>query len=162
MNVPSKGRKFAHVGLAVADLEQAIEFYKVFLDTEPIGTYENDRVPFIDELVGYEAKMKEVWFELGDGFIELLQYSEPEPGRIDPETYNTGHMHLCLEVEDVDAEYARLRDADLGIEFRSEGPVKVPEDVPDFGGDRYLYLRTPDGSTFELFTPAPAASAPIL
>lgn len=157
MNVAGKRKhKINHVGLAVSNLEEAIAFYRAFLDAEPIATYENDGKPFINELVGYEAKMKEAWFELGDGFIELLEYSEPAPGRIDPETYNAGHMHLCLEVEDVEAEYVRLRDAELGIEFRSEGPVTVPADEPDFGGDRYLYLRTPDGTTFELCTPASA------
>jgi catechol 2,3-dioxygenase-like lactoylglutathione lyase family enzyme len=157
MNVASKHKhKVNHVGLAVSNLEEAVAFYRVFLDAEPIATYENDRKPFIDQLVGYEAKMKEAWFELGDGFVELLEYSQPAPGQTSPETYNAGHMHLCLEVEDVEAEYERLRDADLGIEFRSEGPVTVPDDEPDFGGDRYLYLRTPDGTTFELCTRASA------
>lgn len=153
---PRRKRTFAHIGVAVADLDDAVEFYKVFLDAEPIGFYENDREPFIDRLVGYEARMREAWFELGDGFIELIQYSSPTPGRTDPETYNVGHMHCCVEVEDVEAEYERLRAAELGIEFRSEGPVMVPADYPEFGGDRYLYLRTPDGTTFELFTPAPS------
>lgn len=156
MNQGSRGakRKFAHVGLAVADLDQAVEFYRVFLEAEPIGLYENDREPFIDELVGYEARMREAWFELDDGFIELIQYTSPVPGRTDPESYNVGHIHFCIEVEDVEAEYERLRDADLGIEFRSEGPITVPEEYPDFGGDKTLYLRTPDGSTFELYTAA--------
>lgn len=158
MNLPSSGsrRKFGHVGLSVANLEEAIEFYRVFLDSEPTAQFENDRKPHIDALVGYEAKMREAWFQLGDGFLELLEYSQPEPGRTDPESYNVGHMHFCMEVEDVGAEYERLRDAEIGIEFRHEGPVTIPDDDPDFGGDRYLYLRTPDGSTFELFTPAPS------
>lgn len=147
-------RKFAHVGVAVEDIDRAVEFYRVFLDAEPIGEYSNDRKPFIDRLVGYEATMREAWFPLGDGFIELLEYSRPAPGRTDPETYNVGHMHLCVEVEDIDAEYARLRDADLGIEFRSDGPVTVPDDEPGFAGERYLYMRTPDGSTFEFFEQA--------
>jgi catechol 2,3-dioxygenase-like lactoylglutathione lyase family enzyme len=149
-------RKVGHVGVAVEDLDRAIAFYEVFLQAEPVATYRNERKPFLDELVGYEATMREAWFELGDTFLELLQYIEPEPGRTNPETYNVGHMHLCIQVDDVQAEYERLRDADLGIEFRSEGPVRVPEDEPDFGGDRYLYLRTPDGSTFELYTPSAA------
>lgn len=148
-------RRFAHVGVAVADLDRAVEFYKVLLQAEPIGTYSNDHKPFIDELVGYEAKMREAWFALEDGFIELLEYTEPRPGVTDPETYNAGHMHLCIEVEDVGAEYERLRAADVGIEFRSPGPVTVPEEEEaDFAGERYLYLRTPDGSTIELFQPA--------
>lgn len=149
-------RSFGHVGVAVANMEEAVAFYRVFLDSEPVAQFDNDRKPHIDALVGYEAKMREAWFELGDGFIELLEYSQPAPGRTDPETYNAGHMHFCMEVEDVSAEYERLRAAEIGIEFRHDGPVTIPDEDPDFGGDRYLYLRTPDGSTFELFTPAPA------
>lgn len=156
MTLTSSGskHKFGHAGIAVADMDEAVEFYKVFLEAEPVARFENDRKPHIDALVGYEAKMREAWFELGDGFIELLAYDQPEPGKTDPETYNVGHMHLCVEVEDVGAEYERLRDAEIGIEFRHDGPVTIPADDPDFGGDRYLYLRTPDGTTFELFTPA--------
>jgi catechol 2,3-dioxygenase-like lactoylglutathione lyase family enzyme len=148
--------RFAHVGVAVADLDAAVEFYEVLLQAEPIGIYSNDRKPFIDELVGYEAKMREAWFELGDGFIELLEYSQPRPERTSPETNNVGHMHVCIQVEDIEAEYRRLREADLGIEFRSDGPVTVPDDEPDFAGERYLYMRTPDGSTVEFFQPAVA------
>jgi catechol 2,3-dioxygenase-like lactoylglutathione lyase family enzyme len=128
----------------------------VFLDTEPSGEYTMDRVPFIDELVGYEAVMREAWFPIDDGFVELLEYSQPKPGQTDPETFNAGHMHFCLQVDDLEAEYVRLRDADIGIEFRSDGPITVPEDEPDFGGNLYLYLRTPDGSTFEFYQPVPA------
>lgn len=151
---PVHNRRFAHIGVAVADLDGAIEFYREFLQAEPIATYSNDRKAFIDELVGYEATMREAWFPLGDGFLELLEYSNPAPGQTSPETYNVGHMHLCVEVVDIEAEYARLRNADIGIEFRSEGPVTVPDDEPDFKGERYLYMRTPDGSTFEFFQAA--------
>jgi catechol 2,3-dioxygenase-like lactoylglutathione lyase family enzyme len=157
VNGTSAIKRVGHVGVAVEDLDRAVEFYEAFLQAKPFSEYTNERKPFIDELVGYQATMQEAWFELGDTYLELLQYLEPEPGRTSPETYNVGHMHLCLEVEDVEAEYERLRAADLGIEFRSEGPVTVPADEPDFGGDRYLYLRTPDGTTFELFQPADAA-----
>ena len=90
--------KFMHVGVAVDNLERAIEFYEVLLQTQALSSFENDRTPFIDELVGYEAKMREAWFPLGDGYLELLEYSRPEPGRTNPETYNVGHMHFCLGV----------------------------------------------------------------
>lgn len=145
--------RFGHVGVAVKDLDQAVAFYRTFLQADPVGFFESDRKPFLDDIVGYEARMREAFFTLGDGYLELLEYTEPEPGTTNPETYNVGHMHLCIEVDDIDAEYVRLRDADIGIEFRSDGPVTIPDDEPDFKGERYLYLRTPDGSTFELYQP---------
>jgi catechol 2,3-dioxygenase-like lactoylglutathione lyase family enzyme len=146
-------RRFSHVGIAVENLEKAVEFYKVFLQQEPFVYFETkgDK-PFLDQIVGYEqAHMREAMFELGGGYVELLEYTRPEQGRTDPETYNVGHMHFCFEVDDVQAEYERLRDADIGIEFRSDGPVTVPPSEPDFEGEQSLYLRTPDGSTFEIY-----------
>jgi lactoylglutathione lyase len=47
---------------------------------------------------------------------------------------------VVLEVDDVDAEVARLGDAVV------QGPV----DQPEWGG-RVAYLRDPDGNLFELF-----------
>lgn len=158
MSATAAARRFSHVGIAVDNLEEAVEFYKVFLQQEPFVYFETtgDK-PFLDQLVGYErTHMKEAMFALGDGYLEILEYTRPERGRTDPETYNVGHMHFCFEVDDIQAEYERLRDADLGIEFRSEGPVTVPASEPDFEGERCLYLRTPDGSTFEIYQQPPA------
>jgi catechol 2,3-dioxygenase-like lactoylglutathione lyase family enzyme len=158
MSAVKTGRRFCHVGVAVENLEEAVEFYKVFLEEEPFITWETtgDK-PFLDELVGYEkTKMREAMFALGDGYLELLDYKKPEAGHTDPETYNVGHMHFSFEVDDIQAEYERLRDADIGIEFRSEGPVVVPESEGEFAGERALYLRTPDGSTFELYQKPPS------
>jgi catechol 2,3-dioxygenase-like lactoylglutathione lyase family enzyme len=157
MSTPDAARRFSHVGVAVADLDAAIEFYMVFLQQEPFAHFqtEGDK-PFLDQIVGYDgAVMREAMFALGDGYLELLEYTKPQAGRTDPETYNVGHMHFCFEVDDIEAEYARLRDADLGIAFRSDGPVLVPPSEPDFEGERSLYLRTPDGSTFELYEKPP-------
>jgi predicted enzyme related to lactoylglutathione lyase len=54
---------------------------------------------------------------------------------------DAGLTHICFDVVDVDAEYARLRD--LGVEFHTE-PV-------EFGGTvRTTYGRDPDGNVFEL------------
>jgi catechol 2,3-dioxygenase-like lactoylglutathione lyase family enzyme len=153
MSTAPATRRFSHVGVAVADLDAAVAFYTVFLQQEPFVSFRTDGdKAFLDEIVGYPGTvMREAMFALGDGYIELLEYTKPAAGHTDPETYNAGHMHFCFEVDDIQAEYERLRDADLGIAFRSDGPVTVPASEPDFEGERSLYLRTPDGSTFELY-----------
>jgi catechol 2,3-dioxygenase-like lactoylglutathione lyase family enzyme len=51
-----------------------------------------------------------------------------------------------LEVDDVDAEAKRLRDA----------IVQEPVDQPEWGG-RVVYLRDPDGNLIELFQSIPMA-----
>jgi lactoylglutathione lyase len=53
---------------------------------------------------------------------------------------------LVLEVDDVDAEAARLSDA----------VVQEPVDQPEWGG-RVAYLRDPDGTLIELFQQLPTS-----
>ena len=146
-----RARSVHHIGVTVADLTQAIEFYEVFLEAKAEQHWSANADPFLDGLLGYDAaSLTEAMIPLGDGYLELLEYTSPDPGRTDPETFNVGHMHLCIEVPDLDAEYERLRQADIGIEFRSDGPQTVPAEDLQHGGCKHLYLRTPDGTTFEL------------
>jgi catechol 2,3-dioxygenase-like lactoylglutathione lyase family enzyme len=63
-----------------------------------------------------------------------------------------------LVVDSVAAEYSRLRDADIGVEFRSPGPNVVPDTDEEFAGYEYMYVRTPDGATFELTNRAPSST----
>jgi catechol 2,3-dioxygenase-like lactoylglutathione lyase family enzyme len=77
--------------------------------------------------------------------LELLEYKSPEPGRVDMETYNVGNAHLCLIVDDLEAEFARLRGH---AEFRHPDPVDVP--WGHFAGGKSCYLRDPDGISIEI------------
>jgi hypothetical protein len=61
------------------------------------------------------------------------------------ETYNIGNGHICMIVDDIHAEYDRLRDV---AELRSEAPVRIPAG-PNEGGCGG-YLRDPDGITIQL------------
>jgi catechol 2,3-dioxygenase-like lactoylglutathione lyase family enzyme len=80
---------------------------------------------------------------LGNAYLELFQYSAPEPGQGDPNrrVCDPGITHLCLDVTDVDAEYARL--SAVGMVFHSP-----PQDVAP--GVRTVYGRDPDGNVVEL------------
>jgi catechol 2,3-dioxygenase-like lactoylglutathione lyase family enzyme len=140
-----------HVGFTVSDLERSVAFYSRLLGVEPFlrRVY---REEFISEIVGYERTVLDcALFEIPRSgvILELLQYVAPATGFVSIETYNVGNAHLCLVVDDLDAEYERLLDS--GAEFRSP-PVDVPpeiEEEPARGG-KALYLRDPDGITVEL------------
>jgi glyoxylase I family protein len=143
--------RFGHVGVSVSNLEEALKVYEVVLQTKPSEVWDGKGKPYLDEEVGYaDSHIRIATFELDKGYFEVLEYIHPKPGRIDPETYNAGHVHFCFDVDDIQAEYERLRAAGIGIEFRSEGPVVVPDDDPDYAGYKCLYFRTPDGTTFEI------------
>jgi catechol 2,3-dioxygenase-like lactoylglutathione lyase family enzyme len=79
----------------------------------------------------------------GNAFIELFQYASPAPKSGDPKrpVCDHGITHVCLDVRDVDAEYARLSAA--GMEFHCP-----PRDIG--GGLKTTYGRDPDGNVIEL------------
>jgi catechol 2,3-dioxygenase-like lactoylglutathione lyase family enzyme len=85
------------------------------------------------------------WALPGGTVIEMLEYHNPAPGRVDMESYNVGNTHLCFETEDIRADYERLRDH---AEFRSPEPVQSV--WGPYRGTLVCYLRDPDGISIEL------------
>jgi catechol 2,3-dioxygenase-like lactoylglutathione lyase family enzyme len=135
-----------HVGFAVSNLDQSVEWYSRFLDEPPVLRKTWD-VEYVGRIVGYPGvKMEGAFWRLPGGTVlELLQYLYPDPGRVDMETYNVGNAHLCLVVDDLDADFERLRDR---VEFRDPEPVEIP--WGPYTGGKACYLRDPDGISIEL------------
>ncbi len=149
-SVSMNGARAHHVGITVGNLERAIEFFTLLLGCDPTTTFHRVDMPFLDEITGYDnIDMRFAFFALpGDHVqVELIEYRRPAAGTVDQETYNIGSTHICIQVDDIDAEFARLSAA--GVEFRSTRPVETPPGP--LGGSRWLYLRAPeDGYTIEL------------
>ena len=141
-------RRAHHIGITVSDLEEGIAFFELLLGVSPELRIHRKDVPFLDEIVGYpDVEQKIAFFTIPDDFIvELIEYVHPEPSRVDMETSVIGSSHLCIEVDDIEAEFARLRDA--GVQFRATRPVATPDG--DLAGQKWAYLRSPDGITVEL------------
>jgi catechol 2,3-dioxygenase-like lactoylglutathione lyase family enzyme len=135
-----------HVGFAVSDLDRSVDWYTFFLDEPPILRKTWD-VEYVGRIVGYPGvKMEGAFWRLPGGTVlELLEYLEPAPGRVDMETYNAGNGHLCLVVDDLDADFERLRGR---VEFRDPDPVEIP--WGPYKGGKACYLRDPDGISIEL------------
>lgn len=144
-----------HVGFTVADLDRSIAWYTTFLDAPPLlrRTWDDE---YIGRIVGYRDTTLDCafWTLPGGALLELIQYVEPEPGAVDMETRNVGNGHLCLQVADLRAEYARLRGH---VAFRSEEPVEIPSGP--YRDGLACYLRDPDGITVELIEPPPGGLA---
>jgi len=81
-------------------------------------------------------------------FLELVEYVTPRGQRVDTATKNPGSAHLALAVDDIHAEYRRLKAC--VVRFRSE-PVLIT-DGRNRGGYT-VYLEEPDGITIELVQP---------
>jgi len=146
-------RAVHHVGMSVADLDAALDFWRGFLGVEPRWRTVLDR-PYLGRHVGYPGVAIDAAFvDLPGGIVlELLDY-RVEGRSANPEaTANPGNVHLCLEVADARAAWERAVAAGARP-IVPEGPVDV--DAGPNRGAHAAYLRIHDGITLELFEPPP-------
>ena len=134
-----------HTAISTPDLYRALAFYRdllglrvVFDFAWPIGTETADRITGL-----HDSAARVVMLQAGNAFIELFQYASPAPRPGDPRRSVADHgiTHFCLDVKDLDAEYARL--AAAGMTFHCP-----PQDAGP--GVRTTYGRDPDGNVIEL------------
>jgi lactoylglutathione lyase len=120
--------KFSQVRLLVDDFAAAYRFYSEELGLEP-GFGAIDDPPYAS-------------FAAGDGAVAIFERSGQESTvELRPAGDST---LLVLEVDDVDAEAARLEDHLVGR----------PVDKGEWGG-RVAYVRDPSGNLIELFQSIP-------
>jgi catechol 2,3-dioxygenase-like lactoylglutathione lyase family enzyme len=141
-------RALHHTGIIVSDLERSIAFYGGVLGlemlTEPSPVFDD---PELGEALGVPgAALRMVTFRVGDGILELLEYSAP-PSPVDaPLPQNAlGSHHVAFRVDDIAATHARLRER--GVRFLST-PQAIDDGV--LAGWRWAYFTDPDGITLEL------------
>jgi len=102
--------KIDHIGIAVADLDKALEFYRDQLGLEFKGF----------EVVD-EQKVKVAFFPVGESKIELLESTDPEgPVGKFIEKKGEGVHHLSFRVSDIESKLRRLKE--LGVALIDEKP----------------------------------------
>jgi catechol 2,3-dioxygenase-like lactoylglutathione lyase family enzyme len=140
-----------HVGFAVADLDRSVDWYTRFLGAPPTLRKVWD-VDYIGEMLGYPGcRIECAFFVLpGDGELELIRFLDPPPATVDMETYNAGNGHLCIVVDDIHAEFARVS---AFASLRSPAPIEIP--WGPYRGGWACYLRDPDGITIQLMQHPP-------
>jgi methylmalonyl-CoA/ethylmalonyl-CoA epimerase len=94
-----------HIGVAVEDLDEALELYR-----DRLGMREQHRETVEEQ--GVDA----VLLEIGDGHVELLSPLGPETavGRF-LERHGPGMHHVAYRTDDIDAELAAVRAAGLRL-----------------------------------------------
>jgi catechol 2,3-dioxygenase-like lactoylglutathione lyase family enzyme len=116
-----------HVAVVTADVERAAKFY-----TEVLGFRETVRLDTTHSgLI--------IFVSLDGCQVELFGGGNPR----DPKegVNEVGYKHITLLVDDVDAEYTRLKE--LGVDFYMD-PTTVES------GLRLAFFRDPDGNPIEL------------
>ncbi len=137
-------RGIHHTAISTVDLERSLAFYSDVLGFElvmdfswPEGTANMNATHALPETAGRVVLLK-----AGNAMLELFQFATPTPKPVDPNRPLCDHgiTHLCIDVDDIDAEYARLEAA--GMRFHCP-PV-------DYGSVKTTYGRDPDGNVIEL------------
>ncbi len=91
-------RKIEHIGIAVKNLEEANETFRALLDTEP---YKSEAVESEGVITSF--------FQMGESKIELLAATnQNSPIAKFIEKRGEGIHHIAFDVEDIEAEIARL------------------------------------------------------
>jgi methylmalonyl-CoA/ethylmalonyl-CoA epimerase len=87
-------KKINHIAIAVNNLEEAAGFYQTVMGLTLSGI----------EVVAAQ-KTKVGFFKIGESNIELVQPAEPDSPLVKfLETKGQGIHHICLEVDDIEAE----------------------------------------------------------
>ncbi len=132
------------VALISPDVKRLTAYYEKILEIKPyrIGSYGPH--PVIDDVVDLDnVTMDAAWFGMDTQGkkMELMQYTQPktEAGKTPRKLTDLGYS-FSIEVEDIQQEYERLRNA--GVQFTSS-----PQKMQDFW---MVFAQDPDGNVFSL------------
>jgi Glyoxalase/Bleomycin resistance protein/Dioxygenase superfamily len=137
--------------MSVRSLDDALAFWEPFLGAQARWRQVLDR-PYLGEHVGYPGiHIGAAFVDLpGGGVVELLEYQTDARSDLPDATANPGNVHLCLDVEDAHATWARACECGA-VPVVASGPITV-DAGPNLGAC-VAYLRIHDGITLELFQP---------
>ncbi len=121
-----------HIGIAVPDLEDAVATYRALGFT----------VERIEDVP--TEKVRAAFLPLGDAHLELLEPTEPASVIARFLEKRSGIHHVCIVVDDIEAELARLKAQ--GVALVDEAPR------PGAGGSRvaFVHPRAAGGVLLEL------------
>jgi len=135
-----------HTGITVSDLANATGYFR-----DALGLSVSAPIPcsgeLFEQVTGVPGCVIDICYVTAPGHtIELLCYSSP-PGKVSSglRPCDNGHLHLCFEVDDIDA----VRAAGRRYGFEPVNPVQVVREGPR-AGRKVIYTRGPDNLIVEL------------
>jgi catechol 2,3-dioxygenase-like lactoylglutathione lyase family enzyme len=144
MAVMTHQLRFDHIGITVADIERATEFFVgLGLEVEGRGLVEGE---FIDTVCGIPDSRCEIVMLRppgGETALELARFVRPDhvPGSPEAMANELGLRNICFEVDDLDAVLERVAADGYGL----VGGVGIYE-----GTVRMAYVRGPEGIVVSL------------
>lgn len=135
---------FHHAAISTPDLDRFVRYYRDLFGCEVAWTFGWEAGSAeADALTGLrDSAARAAMLKLGDSFLEVFEFSSPpaKPRAGDRPVCDHGITHICLQVQDMQAEYARLKAA--GMRFHS------PPQAQETGF--VAYGRDLDGNVVEL------------
>ncbi|MCE5340862.1 MAG: VOC family protein [Planctomycetaceae bacterium] len=136
-------KSLGHVGLGVSSMGKSLEFYRDFLGMKVLMELDvtDDRIGRVIGVKGAQCKIAHL--QLGDGILELFEYSNPVGinRAKDMRQCDYGLIHIGFEVNEFHKHVKKFKE--IGLEFLGE-PVEFRPGV------WVVYLRGPDGEVIEL------------
>jgi catechol 2,3-dioxygenase-like lactoylglutathione lyase family enzyme len=141
-----------HVGITVSNLERSITFYEALTGTK-VSNIDEIGGPRMAKTQGLEdTRIRYANLHLDNLNMDILEYVLPKPEKASYQNNQISAMHLCFEVDDMDAALQRLKE--IGIKPEGEPIVFQEEDGLRAGfGTAVAYFQDPDGTNLELIAP---------
>ena len=127
-------KRVDHVGIAVKNLEEAVNFYETAIGLKAVG-YETVE----------EQKVKVAFMPCGDSELELLESTEPDgPIARFIEKNGPGIQHIAIRVDDIDKALEELK----------EKGVRLIDQTPRYGAGNariaFVHPKATGGVLLEL------------
>lgn len=133
-----------HIGMNVRDMDRMQRFYQEAFGFEPVDEgFSWADEPIMDKIVDLpNSASKGVMMRSGTCYVELFQYSSPEPSSTGPKRPNDrGYTHFCIDVTDIENDIEHLKKC--GMTFNDREFV-------DVGHVKTLYGYDPEGNVIEV------------
>ena len=132
-----------HIGVVVENLDKTLHFYRDILGLK-VKREMIEAGEYIDNFSALKGvKVKTIKMSADDGnLIELLYYESHPRKSANRDICERGYSHIAFTVENLDAEYDRLKK--VGIKFNC-----IPQISPD-GKAKVAFCRDPEGNFIEL------------
>jgi catechol 2,3-dioxygenase-like lactoylglutathione lyase family enzyme len=148
--------KADHTGFTVSSISEALAFWHGVLGFEIVAEFDlgGELVRHVTGVGGAEVSIAAVMAP-GGHVVEFLEYKSPaERSIFSPRPCDVGSVHICFEVDDIDAILKRVTQAG----WQAHGsPQTLP--VGKRAGARIMYVRGTDGITVEFLEPAAPQNA---
>ena len=138
-----------HTSYTVKDIQVSLAFYRDLLGFEVVNERPQVTNSYFRAIIGYpDAVVYAILMRIpgSDHHLELFQYLQPVGTPQDLEPKNPGSSHIAYKVDDLQAMYPTLKEANVNL---ISEPIYLDEG-PNEGGWA-LYMRDPDGIVIELF-----------